>query len=684
MAIKVETLYVDIEVDSAGANKGIAALGNVSKKAESSISGLAKSLVGANLASRAITASARATIKFFSDAEKAASDAEETLGKFNVVYGSLSDISSNVAKQLQEDFDLAGSAAEKLLGDTGDLLTGFGFTQEAALDMSEQVARLGLDLASFTNYAGGSEGAVQALTKALLGETEQAKSLGIVIRQNSTEFRAMVSQLMATQGLTEQQAKAQAVLNTALQQSKNAIGDYDRTSDSAANTTKRLAAAYDTLSIEVGKSVSRTLTPLRDVLADILSNMAEAIAKANEFTDASRAANAGIATLEQELILAQVSLDSANRSIGQLTNMTGPYIKVTLDAAEASKIAAEATIERVKNELAELKKLSNAKEVEAETSAAEIRAIEERQAVADAAYAAMRDGIKKIIESEKLAIALNDDYNATLEKRELLTNVTNGLIKSGFDYESGAIQYLISLYGDLLEASTIAAEDGAAENIRWAQAQADEVKLLQDAQIAANQARYDANMAMYAAEAQAEKDAFDQKMANMAATAIMFGNMGAAFGNYIQSQIDGEEELSKEKRAKLLQAFAWQKAAQTGQAIASAAGAITRQFADLPIWLAIPSAVAVAAATATQIAAITSQKPGFATGSSPSGYVVPPGYEGDNYPVKAKSGERVTVSNGDSGDMVQVVVMLDSSVLASTTTRLIRDRKIIIKTEDVA
>ena len=684
MAIKVETLYVDIEVDSAGANKGIKALGQTSKKAESSIKGLATSLIGANLAARAITASARATLKFFKDSSRLASEAEETISLFNAVYRDLGITSAKTAEQLKDDFNLATGAAEELLGGTGDLLTGFGFTQEAALEMSEKVARLGLDLASFTNYAGGSEGAVKALTKALLGETEQAKGLNIVIRQNSKEFRASVSAIMAATGATEQQAKAQAILKTATEQSKNAIGDYANTADSTENTTKRLEAAYKSLGIEVGKTVNKRLTPLKAVVADILALMAETEAAANLWSEADKANAKGQADLNQQLILKQKALEGINDSLVNTTHSTAGWAKFALDAAKERKPILEAEIALLKKEIEAYNASTTATQKATAKANDEAKAIADRQAIADEAYAAMADGIREIDKLQTLSLILGEEYNAQLEKRKLLSEVTQGLISEGFEAEGASVRYLIALYGELLEASTIAAEDGAAENIRWAQAQADEVKLLQDAQTVANQARYDANMAMYAAEAQAEKDAFDQKMANMAATATMFGNMGAAFGNYIQSQIDGEEELSKEKRAKLLQAFAWQKAAQTGQAIASAAGAITRQFADLPIWLAIPSAVAVAAATATQIAAITSQKPGFATGSSPSGYVVPPGYEGDNYPVKAKSGERVTVSNGDSGDMVQVVVMLDSSVLASTTTRLIRDRKIIIKTEDVA
>ena len=619
MAIKVETLYVDIEVDSSGANKGIAALGNVSKKAESSISGLAKSLIGANLASRAITASARATLKFFKDSEKAASDAEETLSKFNVVYSDIAFTSNRVAKQLQEDFDLAGSAAENLLGNTGDLLTGFGFTQEAALDMSEQVARLGLDLASFTNYAGGSEGAVEALTKALLGETEQAKGLGIVIRQNSVEFRNSVAAIMAATGANEQQAKAQAILQIATEQSKNAIGDYERTSDSAANTTKRLAAAYETLSIEVGKSVSGALTPLKSVLADILTNMSEAIAMGNAYRDAQKSLKDGTITAEQELVLLDAQIELLTTNLKKYEGQAGAAARQMVQGTTQ----ALATLTREKEELQE------------------VVAIERRRASRNAA-------------------TIKSEVDAAEEKRQRTADYLEYLAKRAIAEEA---------YNKQVNAANINERAEEAERIEQARAWNEEREAMRDA--------------AHEAEMQRVKDEQAAKKQLALTTLNSMSNALGAIGNLYQSlsdaEIQGTEEGSEARKKALKKQAIGAKSFALFQAAINTAAAILEAAPN-------PWAIAFAALIgATQTAAIAAAPiPSFATGTAQSGYVVPPGYEGDNFPVSAKSGERETVSNGGSGDMVQVVVMLDSSVLASTTTRLIRDRKIIIKTEDVA
>lgn len=194
---------------------------------------------------------------------KAASDAEETGAKFGTVFRDISGQAETAAENLDKNFGLSSRAAKSLLADTGDLLTGFGFSQESALDLSNQVQQLAVDLASFTNFSGGAQGASAALTKALLGETESAKSLGIVIRQDLID--AKVQQLRTEGKITnesEQQAKAIAALAIAQEQSKNAIGDFARTGGSFANTLRDVKGEFEDLAIDFGQILLPLATSL--------------------------------------------------------------------------------------------------------------------------------------------------------------------------------------------------------------------------------------------------------------------------------------------------------------------------------------------------------------------------------------------------------------------------------------
>jgi hypothetical protein len=183
---------------------------------------------------------------------KAASDAEETFSKFDTVFRDIQGSAETAFQTLRTEYGLSSTAAKQMLGDTGDLLTGFGFSQQGALDLSMEVQKLAVDLASFTNYSGGAKGASEALTKALLGEREQLKSLGIAIMEEDVKRQVALNTKNGIVHATDREAKAYATLQLALQQSGNAIGDYARTSGSFANQSRLLRERITDLSVELG------------------------------------------------------------------------------------------------------------------------------------------------------------------------------------------------------------------------------------------------------------------------------------------------------------------------------------------------------------------------------------------------------------------------------------------------
>jgi hypothetical protein len=183
---------------------------------------------------------------------EAASDATETANKFNAVFDDVEGKANQVADEFSKSFGVAGSTARKMIGDTGDLLVGFGFAGDEALELSRKVNELASDLNSFQNFEGGASGASEALTKALLGETESAKSLGIVIRQDTDEFRNQVSAIAAARGISEQQAKSIVILAQATEQSKKAVGDVSRTWNDHASVVRRNEEAVKKLKESFG------------------------------------------------------------------------------------------------------------------------------------------------------------------------------------------------------------------------------------------------------------------------------------------------------------------------------------------------------------------------------------------------------------------------------------------------
>ena len=87
-------------------------------------------------------------------AARLAIQAQETNSAFNTSFRGIEDAADSAAQNLQNNFGLSRLESERLLQSTGDLLRGFGATQQEALDTSVRVQELAVDLASFRNVQG--------------------------------------------------------------------------------------------------------------------------------------------------------------------------------------------------------------------------------------------------------------------------------------------------------------------------------------------------------------------------------------------------------------------------------------------------------------------------------------------------------------------------------------------------
>ena len=302
-----------------GAKKAKGGLGGVDR----SMKTLAKSAVVAAGSFYAL----KKAFDFTVELKNFARDAEETTNKFKTVFSSMSDTATKTAKTLAASFGMAHTTAMELLGDTGDILVGFGFTEKSALELSKKVQELSIDLASFTNYAGGASGASQALTKAILGETESAKSLGIVLRQGTAEFKDSVKALQESEGMTYNQAMATTLLNDAYKQSTKAIGDFARTQDDLANQERILSERFKELKEDLGTALLPTFLDLTSAAIDFAEAFGDYIAiPASEKIDKDRFASERLFNVLEDVNASQKVRTDAIKTINSkygsyLTNL---------------------------------------------------------------------------------------------------------------------------------------------------------------------------------------------------------------------------------------------------------------------------------------------------------------------------------------------------------------------------
>ncbi len=235
----------------------------------------AKNAEGFRKMGTAMTVAGAAIVTGLILAVNKAADAQETFAKFDTIFKDVGAEAEAMSVSLQTGFGLSEVAAKDMLGATGDLLTGLGMGSDVALDLSVKTQQLAVDLASFTNFSGGAKGAADALTKAMLGENESVKALGITIRDSMVMEQLAAEGKDKLTGLSLSAAKAEAVLTLAVRQSKNAIGDYERTSGSLVNQKRLLAAQTENLVNTLGAHLIPVATKVVTKVTEIVTKISD-------------------------------------------------------------------------------------------------------------------------------------------------------------------------------------------------------------------------------------------------------------------------------------------------------------------------------------------------------------------------------------------------------------------------
>ena len=169
---------------------------------------------------------ARAVFSFVTGAMAEFSKLEEGNNKLKYTFTEIREEAARTARQLSETYHISAQTATNSVADIGDMLTGFGFGQSDALNFARQIIERGIDVASFKGL--DQTDTIRRMTAALTGETDSLKTMGVVIRQDTDDFRDQVAAIQAATGATETQAKAQAILSQIMRQTSNAAGDYLR------------------------------------------------------------------------------------------------------------------------------------------------------------------------------------------------------------------------------------------------------------------------------------------------------------------------------------------------------------------------------------------------------------------------------------------------------------------------
>lgn len=257
-----------------------------------------------------------------------------------------------------------------------DLLIPMGFQREEAANISIELTNLSGALSEWTGGQVSSAEVSRILSKALLGEREELKQLGIAIQEADVQTRLREKGLDKLTGTMLQQAKAAATLELITEKSVDAQTAYAENADTLVRRQAEISAKIS----EVSEKLATLLIPvfeklinLADATADFFLNVADGINSvvnpANAAVKAFDDQTAAVADLEKNLLpllnrydelttqsnLSQEEQDELARVIKEIGKITPSAVTQINDYGEALSINATTSQNFLEAEKARLK-----------------------------------------------------------------------------------------------------------------------------------------------------------------------------------------------------------------------------------------------------------------------------------------------------------------------------------------
>lgn len=198
-----------------------------------------------------------AIVTFTKQLAATASQMEAFERRAKVVFGSSIGIIEEFGKQNAISLGLTENAFKGAAAAVGDILVPLGLSRKRAAEMSVQAVKLGSALREFTGDQRSAAEISEIVAKSFTGEVEGLKGLGVVVNQNDKDFKALIKTKINVLGLTESQAKAEAIFETVLMRSSDALNSFETNTDSLA----RQQAELDAQTGELSETLAILLTP---------------------------------------------------------------------------------------------------------------------------------------------------------------------------------------------------------------------------------------------------------------------------------------------------------------------------------------------------------------------------------------------------------------------------------------
>lgn len=319
-----ETLRLIVDMDVGGAVKNVETFGSKAEKegdrAKKSLDRVGHGLqkTGAGM----MTFGAVAVAGLLS-AGNAASDLNEVASKSETVFGEANvkvvEFAENAAK-----IGLSKRAALEAAGGFGNMFDQLGIASDKAAEMSIQITGLASDFASFHNA--DITTVLEAQSAAFRGEYDSIQQFLPLLSAATVEQKAMALTGQENKDALTAQDKALAVYQLMLDGAGAAQGDFERTSGSAANQQRILAAEFENVKAQLGQGV----LPMMKTGLGIINSVVGGFSDLNAVTDGTAGklatfgavgliAAGGLSSIIGKVITMRENFASAAQGIGSFS-----------------------------------------------------------------------------------------------------------------------------------------------------------------------------------------------------------------------------------------------------------------------------------------------------------------------------------------------------------------------------
>lgn len=194
---------------------------------------------------------AQFALDFAKESISIASNIQEVQNVVDVTFGDAASRIETWADSARTQFGLTELQAKQYASTIGAMFKSMGIAEDQVYDMSTAMAGLAADMASFYNL--DFDTAFQKIRSGISGETEPLKQLGINMSVANLEAYALSQGITKSVEKMSQAEQATLRYNYLLSVTADAQGDFARTSDSYANSLRKLETNVDTLKSHLGE-----------------------------------------------------------------------------------------------------------------------------------------------------------------------------------------------------------------------------------------------------------------------------------------------------------------------------------------------------------------------------------------------------------------------------------------------